>query len=125
MGQYEKIKLTRQQTAATNEPILKIGYCDLSALLTGISAWGYNCGVYGWNYDVYDITSTKTGEGVRITTGYRNMIGERLDYKIIRKYEDKAKAITGDWNISYESKQKKLTTLRNRFIDEVYKILER
>ena len=125
MGQYQKIKLTRQQTAATNEPILKIGYCEAQNLLNGISAWGYNAGVYGWNYDVYDITSTKTGEGVRITTGYRNTIGNRLANKTIRKYEDKARAIIYDWNISYESKQKKLTALRNRFINEVYKILER
>lgn len=48
------------------------GYCDLSYLLNNHSPIAYTCGVYGWNFDVYEVY------GVTICTGYRNMPGARL-----------------------------------------------
>ena len=31
------------------------GYCDLQYLLTNHSPVAYTCGVYGWNFDVYEV----------------------------------------------------------------------
>lgn len=35
--------------------ILNIGYCDLQTLLKYESPRAYTSGIYGWNYDLYDI----------------------------------------------------------------------
>lgn len=61
------------------------GYCDLQALLSGRQANAYTCGVYGWNFDVYDVN------GITITTGYRGMVGRRANN--IREYEKRAEEI--------------------------------
>lgn len=61
------------------------GYCDLQHLLKNHEPTAYTCGVYGWNFDVYNVY------GVTICTGYRGMPGERLQG--IEEYEHKAKTI--------------------------------
>ena len=50
----------------------------------------YTCGVYGWNFDAYDI------DGVLIMWGDRGTFGKRADYDRIKFYEDKAKEICGE-----------------------------
>lgn len=112
-----KIKTTRQEINGTNT--YKCGYCDLQSLLSGIDAWAYNCGVYGWNWDAYDITNTKTGDTITICTGYRGTVGKQLKYEIVRKYDNKARKIIDNWELTYKQKQSKLRTLRNRFIEQV------
>ena len=59
------------------------GYCDLQYLLTNHSPVAYTCGVYGWNFDVYEVY------GLTICTGYRGMPGERLEG--IAEAEEKAR----------------------------------
>lgn len=56
---------------------------NLQHLLQNHSPIAYTCGVYGWNFDVYDVY------GVTICTGYRGMPGERLQG--IAEYEKKAR----------------------------------
>lgn len=46
-----------------------LGYCAAYHLLEKGTRYGYTCGVYGWNYDVYE------KNGVVICTGYRRMKG--------------------------------------------------
>ena len=60
------------------------GYCDLQHLLKNHEPNAYTCGVYGWNFDVYEVY------GVTICTGVRGMPGERLQG--IKEYEQKARA---------------------------------
>ena len=60
-----------------------VGYCDLQNLLNNHSPIAYTCGVYGWNFDVYEVY------GVTICTGYRGMVGPRCEG--IAEYEEKAK----------------------------------
>ena len=68
--------------------ILSISYCDLQTLLKYESPRAYTSGLYGWNYDLYDI------EGVAICTGYRGMPqGKNFDYSLVKKYETKAQKI--------------------------------
>lgn len=80
-----KIKTTRKAIVNGSVNVKCAGYCDLQALLYNHSPIAYTCGVYGWNFDVYEVY------GVTICTGYRNMPGKRLED--MREYEDKARAI--------------------------------
>ena len=84
------------------------GYCDLQNLLRNHSATAYTCGVYGWNFDVYEVY------GVTICTGYRGMPGSRLEG--IAEYEKKAASIWAWENpIPFEEKQKAVENLLKEF----------
>ena len=85
------------------------GYCDLSCLLTNHSPVAYTCGVYGWNFDVYEVY------GLTICTGYRGMVGKRLEG--ISEAENKAEKIyeNYDKNISWEDKCKAVEEVLKAF----------
>lgn len=107
-----KIKTTRKAIVNGSVNVRCAGYCDLSSLLYNHSPVAYTCGVYGWNFDVYEVY------GVTICTGYRNMPGKRLDG--IREYEEKAKAILFDYENykgvdGYERKKQEIETLLQEF----------
>lgn len=86
------------------------GYCDLYWLLNNHSPVAYTCGVYGWNFDVYEVY------GLTICTGYRGMIGPRLEH--ISEYEKKAKDIicgkAGD-GMTYEERREAVKKLLHEF----------
>lgn len=92
----------------------RAGYCDLQNIMYGIDPDFYNAGVYGWNCDIYE---TPAGY---ITTGYRNMRGDRIPNEIIRKYDKKARDIMDRyaWK-DYDKKIKKLDALREKFYQEL------
>lgn len=54
-------------------PTVALGYCELQSLLSCADPEAYTAGVYGWNFDVYQIG------GLTICTGYRGMIGADVD----------------------------------------------
>lgn len=87
-----KVKTTRKAIVNGSYNVKCAGYCELSHLLNNHSPIVYTCGVYGWNFDVYEVY------GVTICTGYRNMPGARLQK--ISEYEEKARAI-----LSWEDKR--------------------
>lgn len=87
-----KVKTTRKAIVNGSYNVKCAGYCDLSYLLNNHSPIACTCGVYGWNFDVYEVY------GVTICTGYRNMPGARLQK--ISEYEEKARAI-----LSWEDKR--------------------
>lgn len=90
-----KYKTTRKAIVAGSHNLKKAGYCDLSHLLYNHNPIAYTTGVYGWNFDVYEVY------GVTICTGYRNMPGSRLEH--IAEYEKKARAVLEDYdNPSYK-----------------------
>lgn len=78
-----KIKTTRKAIVAGSPRLVSAGYCDLQTLLRYHSPVAYTCGVYGWNFDVYEIN------GLTICTGYRGMPGQTANN--IRKYEQAAR----------------------------------
>ena len=80
-----KNKTTRKAITNSYANIGRAGFCDLQNLLQNHSPVAYTCGVYGWNFDVYDVY------GVAICTGYRGMPGERLQG--IEEYEHKAQTV--------------------------------
>ena len=104
-----KVKITRQDATGWNGT-LKVGYCDLQYLLMYKNAYGYNCGVYGWNFDSYCIN------GVVINTGYRSMVGNKVDYKLINEYNEKARKICNNSKLTYKQKRAYVDRLLNNFI---------
>ena len=85
------------------------GYCDLCHLLTNHSPVAYTCGVYGWNFDVYEVY------GLTICTGYRGMPGKRLEG--IAEAEGKAMDILAWENedLTYEEKREAVEELLHEF----------
>ena len=85
------------------------GYCDLQHLLTNHSPVAYTCGVYGWNFDVYDVY------GLTICTGYRGMPGKRLEG--IAEAERKANEILSWENkdMTYDEKREAVENLLHEF----------
>lgn len=102
--------------------ILSIGYCDLQFLLKYESPRAYTSGVYGWNYDLYEI------DGIAICTGYNGQPkGKNFDYDLVRKYDNKARKIletrkkdTETWEKYDNKKRKAIKKLLNNFLKEVY-----
>ncbi len=84
-------------------------YCSLQRLLQNHSPIAYTCGVYGWNYDVYEVY------GLTICTGYRGMPGKRLES--IAEAEAEAQKIWSWENkeMTYEEKRKAVETLLHEF----------
>ena len=106
-----KVKTTRKAIVNSSSNIVCAGYCDLSYLLSNHSPIAYTCGVYGWNFDVYEI------DGLTICTGYRGMPGRRANN--IGAYEEKARQIMSWENkISFEEKQEQLEQLLHEFIKQ-------
>lgn len=50
-----KVKTTRKAIVNSSYNVKCAGYCDLSYLLNNHSPIAYTCGVYGWNFDVYEV----------------------------------------------------------------------
>lgn len=106
-----KIKMTNAQLNYSNNYIVRVGYCRLQNLLVGLDAYAYNTGVYGWNWDAYDL-----GGGVSVCTGYGNLTGAIIEYKDL---EEKAEAIRANYNMPYGEKEKRISALRAEFVERV------
>lgn len=103
-----KYKTTRKAIVNGSVNVRCAGYGDLSYLLRNHSPIAYTCGVYGWNFDVFEIY------GVTICTGYRNMPGKQLDG--VAEYEKKkAREIWGNYSMPYEEQKEKTEILLQEF----------
>ncbi len=87
----------------------RAGYCNLPYLLQLHEPNAYVCGVYGWNYDVYEVY------GLTICTGYRGMPGKQL--KGIAEAEAEAKKIWSleDNEMTFEKKKEAAEALLHEF----------
>lgn len=85
------------------------GYCDLQYLLRNHNPVAYTRGVYGWNYDVYEVY------GLTICTGYRGMPGKRLEG--IEEAEAEAVKIWDNYDksVTLEEKDEAVETLLHEF----------
>ena len=103
-----KYKTTRKAIVNGSANVKCAGYCDLQNLLKSHSPVAYTSGVYGWNFDVYEVY------GVTICTGYRNMPGSRLEG--VAEYEEAAAKIWSWENKApFEEKQKQSEKLLQEF----------
>ena len=111
-----KFKTTRKAVVSMFPRCYRVGYCDLSHLLHYVSPVAYTCGVYGWNFDVYNV------DGAAITTGYRNMCGKQIPFQLSREYDEKAREIVNDWGRSYDDKKAAVSSLLDEFMTKVEEI---
>lgn len=91
--------------------VIAIPYCDAHFLLKPYNRTGCNYGVYGWNYDVFDVDG-----GVAIVTGYRNMHGTRPDRETLKTYETRARAIWENYSLDYETQAAEIKKLLAAFV---------
>lgn len=105
-----KYRTTRKAIVNGCINIKCVGYSDLYHLLRNHEPSAYTCGVYGWNFDVYEVY------GVTICTGYRGMPGERANG--IVEYEKKARDIW-EWEnkMPYKEKREAVEKLLKEFCE--------
>lgn len=71
-GYFPKHRVTARyirEGQKAGQPTVRVGYCVLQDVLSGIDPEYYTAGTYGWNCDVYNIA------GLTICTGYRPAAG--------------------------------------------------
>lgn len=102
-----KFKTTRKAIVNGCSNVRYCGYCDLWNLLQNHEPIAYTCGVYGWNFDVYEVY------GVTICTGYRGMPGERLEG--VQEFDEKAREIWLNHYAPYETKRAETEKLLKEF----------
>ena len=92
----------------TRGNIYSIGYCKAQYLLMFTHKVGYNSGIYGFNYDVYIV-----GDDT-IITGYRPFKAEKIDFDLLKEYEEKAR------KVQYEG-GKDVQNVTNNLLQELLK----
>lgn len=102
-----KIKVTKKQLNLYFNNVVHAGYCKLQFLLSNNMPFGYNAGVFGWNWDAYNLY------GITIVTGFRNMPG--IEAVGIAEYESKAKAIYYNDGITWDEKRAAIDELLHEF----------
>lgn len=109
-----KIKTSQKILKEGYKNIICIGYCNIQYLLNLQEPRYYGSGVYGWNWDGYEID-----RNTLIVTGYRPFGNIRPDWRIQKKYEDKAYKIWNNNLLSHEEVKNKMNELLQQFIKEV------
>ena len=85
-------------------------YAEIENIFGGyMEPIAYNCGVYGWNCDIYIDNVTDQ----IITTGYRNTRGKLIPKEILKKYDSKAKKIRENY---YKSNANKFEDIRKKML---------
>lgn len=100
--------------------VYRCGYCDLHYIMRDTEPRYYNYGIYGWNCDIYTYGS------IAITTGYRNMRGDRIPDNILEEYTNNAKQIIEEYHnssnyMTYEEYRKKMDINIDNFMDAIQK----
>ena len=103
-----KFKTTEKAIRNSGDFVFSVGYCDLWHLLRYHSPVAYTAGVYGWNFDVYELY------GVIICTGFRRMPGKRA--RKVREYEQSAKEVYNNSTLSYDEKEQTIERILKEFI---------
>lgn len=107
-----KIKTAMTDITRGWKKVYRTGYCDLQNIFFGVEPNYYNAGLYGWNCDIYET------EKAYITTGYRNMRGDRIPYDLIERYDKAAREIIKDmW--TDKNYRNRLEELRRDFLGEL------
>lgn len=111
-------KVTRNSVKANYSNIYYVGYCEMYHMLSAFRKVGFSSGVYGWNYNVYEIDIDTC-----VVTGYRGMYGKRIERKQYEKFEKKAAAIYRDPEnrLPYEKRQEKIRKMTLKFFDNLKK----
>ena len=106
-----KFKTTRAAINRNYSRVYSVGYCGAQCLLHGLSPVAYNAGIYGWNFDLYDVG------GVAICTGYRNMPGAAAPN--VREYEEAARRVWEDYSVPYEERAARAREVLRDFVGQL------
>lgn len=109
-----KVRVTRKEVLSNYTNVIRIGYCDLQYMLTHRDANFYTAGIYGWNANIYEID-----HATAIVTGYRSFGDIRPSYELVKAFNDKARAIYHDMDMSHYAKCYQLDNLIAEFVEEV------
>lgn len=102
-----KYKTTAKAVRNNCANLVSIPYAGAQTLLTYTNPTAYTCGVYGWNFDVYEFPN------LTICTGYRNMPGRTANN--YREYEQKARSIASNYDLSWQEQREKINNLLTEF----------
>lgn len=103
-----KFKTTRKAIVEGSHDIICAGYCELQYLLRNHTPVAYTSGIYGWNFDVYEIG------GKTICTGYKGMPGRRANN--VGVYEKKAYDTLHDNTITHEEANARIENILAEFL---------
>lgn len=102
------MRATRKDIYNGAARVVRVGYCGAQNLLRGVDAFASNAGVYGWNWNAYNLG------GVVIRTGYRNLTGETVNG--LRAWNERAREVceaAHDWR----EREERLNALRAEFVE--------
>ncbi len=98
-------KLTKKSITFCFSNIYQLPANAIDYLTWDINPHGHTEGIHGWNADIYIIGSAA------VVTGYRPF-GQRVDYDIVKTYEEQARQIVQANDLDYETKIERLSDLR-------------
>ena len=78
-----KHKTTDKQQREHNDAVIGIGYCEIQNIERYLKPAAYNCGQFGWRYDLYE-----TDYSVVISTGY-----DYLEFALDKVWKERSKII--------------------------------
>ena len=81
-----KTRVIRKYIKNNYDHVLNLGGACINLLRYENPVY-YNTGKYGWNWDAYEVN------GVILIAGYRNMIGDRVDWDVLHEFDKRAKKI--------------------------------
>ena len=108
-------EITKNEIKRRYETIIQLGYCDIYDLTRKLKKIGYNAGIYGWNYDVFELDWNTC-----IITGYRTFSKgtTRLTSDFIQYMDKKARQINENNRCNYHEFEKQMNDLKNEFLRE-------
>ena len=109
-----KMKITKKEGKENYNNIITISYSEGQYLLSGKQACYYSTRVEGWACDYYEIDNNTI-----ISTGYAPIDTKLCDYKLTRKYDDKARKIYCNYDIDYNKRIKKIDKLLQQYVKEL------
>ena len=111
-----KQQTTMKQITNVFKNVYQLGYCDLQNIFRHEEPKYYNCGVYGWNCDIY----IDYERDIALTTGYRNMRGKQIPREILEKYDKIAQDILKDtFKKPYEEIKMALEENKQNFLNAI------
>ncbi len=113
-----KLKVTNKDIKSGGVTVLRAGYCSgiEEVLKFKCVPFGYGCGVYGWNYDVYHVNNYIT-----LCAGYRP-IGQKISWDLQEKWDKKYSAYRQKKYANYTSKKSAQTRLYNALIKDLQEL---
>lgn len=104
-----KIQMTRAEINRLYNRVYRYNISTLDPIYTQWDATGYNCGVYGWNFNVYPVTAE-----ICILSGDRGTFGEHLPKKAERILQNAKKYFrtVPDWS----KRDKYIKVAKRKFI---------